>query len=199
MTQVDSSHRRRRIFSRCSIGHYLVLLALCVCLLFGVLNLTRSIPNAYAVNPGAGKTCLWYRVLSGDTLSRIAWRYGSNLWTLARANSIANVNLIFINQRLCIPVPASGAYRATGGLLPNGTVRWFAHNALEHSTQPKVVWSLRQTASRYGLPPNLLLAIAWQESGWTQHVIARDGGIGTMQIMPSTAMGLNRQVSARYD
>ena len=44
---------------------------------------------------------------------------------------------------------------------------------------------------------NLLLAIAWQESGWKQHVIARDGGIGVMQVMPTTASWIN-QVTGKY-
>ena len=58
---------------------------------------------------------------------------------------------------------------------------------------------LRRAAARYGLPANLLLAIAWQESGWYQHVIARDGGIGTMQVMPYTAMGINAGTGIRRD
>ena len=56
---------------------------------------------------------------------------------------------------------------------------------------------LRQAASSHGLPTNLLLAIAWQESGWNQHVIAWDGGIGVMQVMPYTAMGINAGTGIR--
>ena len=43
------------------------------------------------------------------------------------------------------------------------------------------------------------MAIAWQESGWYQHVIARDGGIGVMQIMPYTAQDINRSSGIRRD
>ncbi len=191
-------YRRRHIFSHFSIKHHLVLIVLCVCLLSGALEFVGPVNDVSAVNPGAGKVCTWHTVRAGDTLSRIAWQHGSTIWILARTNHIANVNLIYINQRLCIPV-AMGGYRAISGLLANGAVRWYAHNALEHSTQPQVVSLLYRAAARYGLPPSLLLAIAWQESGWRQHVISPDGGIGTMQIMPYTAMGLNRQVRARYD
>jgi LysM repeat protein len=42
-------------------------------------------------------------VQSGDTLSRIAARYGVTLSALAAANNIANANLIFVGQRLTIP------------------------------------------------------------------------------------------------
>jgi len=58
---------------------------------------------------------------------------------------------------------------------------------------------LRLVAARYSLPANLLLAIAWQESGWYQHVIAWDGGIGVMQLMPYTAMGINAGTGMRRD
>ena len=42
------------------------------------------------------------------------------------------------------------------------------------------------TAKHYGVPPNLALAIAWQESGWQQRRISSAGAIGVMQVMPGT-------------
>ncbi len=44
-----------------------------------------------------------YTVQRGDTLSRIAQRYGVSLNTLAQVNNIANVNLIYAGQVLKIP------------------------------------------------------------------------------------------------
>lgn len=41
-----------------------------------------------------------YSVRYGDTLSGIAYRYGVNVYTLARNNRIRNVNLIYPGQRL---------------------------------------------------------------------------------------------------
>ncbi len=58
---------------------------------------------------------------------------------------------------------------------------------------------MRQAAADYHLPASLLLAIAWQESGWEQHVISHDGGIGAMQIMPYTAMSINAATGIRRD
>ena len=34
----------------------------------------------------------WYRVRWGDTLTRIAFRYGTSIWTLAAMNHIHNVD-----------------------------------------------------------------------------------------------------------
>jgi LysM repeat protein len=44
-----------------------------------------------------------YTVRRGDTMARIARYYGVNVYTLARANGIANLNHIYVGQRLCIP------------------------------------------------------------------------------------------------
>ena len=45
----------------------------------------------------------YYWVRWGDTMSSIAWRYGGNPWTIARANGIYNLNWIYAGQRLLIP------------------------------------------------------------------------------------------------
>ncbi|MBN1890677.1 MAG: LysM peptidoglycan-binding domain-containing protein [Thermoflexales bacterium] len=88
-----------------------------------------AIPNSPWVNPSAGAVCAAqfgddpiqatpvpayqprptggcqtvYTVRYGDTLYSIARRYGTTVWAIASANRIANPNLIFAGQRLCIP------------------------------------------------------------------------------------------------
>ncbi len=44
-----------------------------------------------------------YAVQPGDTLAKIAARYGLTVWTLAQANQITNPNLLYVGQRLLIP------------------------------------------------------------------------------------------------
>jgi hypothetical protein len=181
-----------------------VLLVSSAVLLFSSFLVAQDRHSALAANPGPGNGCNWYTVRRGDTLSAIAWRYNTSYLTLARVNGIGNVNLIFVNQQLCIPyrLGSSGTQsggRGGNGMLANGTVLWYAYSALQWSSRGQVVSLLHRAASIYGLPTNLLLAIAWQESGWYQHVIAWDGGIGVMQLMPYTAMGLNIQTGIRRD
>jgi hypothetical protein len=48
-------------------------------------------------------------------------------------------------------------------------------------------------------PVELMKAIAWQESGWQSTIIACDGGIGTMQIMPDTATWMNTRFGTSLD
>lgn len=53
--------------------------------------------------PGAPTSGQIYVVQRGDTLFRIARRFGVNLYALAAANGITNVNRIYAGQRLVIP------------------------------------------------------------------------------------------------
>lgn len=186
-----------RMFSRQAI-----LLTCTLILILSSLVVTHDQNKALAANPGFGNGCSWYTVRWGDTLSNIAWRYHTTYWTLARVNNIPNVNLIFVNQQLCIPVRQSSSTRggwAPSGIVSNGSVRWYDYSALDWSTRSQVQSLLHRAAADFGLPANLLLAIAWEESGWYQHVIAWDGGIGVMQIMPYTAVSINNGTGIRRD
>lgn len=206
-------HKKNGNSHRITRGHHLFtptfrsmqLLSLAVLLFLGSLVADSLQSDVYAAAiPGPGNACHWYKVLPGDTLSGIAMKSRSDIWTLARTNHIANINLIFAHQYLCIPYHvnqncSTGCQGPSSGLLPSGAVRWYAYNALDRSTHSQVKILLRQAAADYHLPASLLLAIAWQESGWEQHVISHDGGIGAMQIMPYTAMSINAATGIRRD
>jgi LysM repeat protein len=57
-----------------------------------------------APTPAPTPSCRYYHTVAyGDTLTAIAIRYGSNVWTIGTANSIVNLNLIFPGEVLCIP------------------------------------------------------------------------------------------------
>jgi len=81
----------------------LVYIALCAAVLISVLGFFTP-QRANAQGCGAGVT---YVVQRGQTLFRIALRYGTNVSTLAAANGIANINRIYVGQVLNIPC-ASG-------------------------------------------------------------------------------------------
>ena len=53
--------------------------------------------------------------------------------------------------------------------------------------------------SEITVPVNLMKAVAWQESGWQSTIIACDGGIGTMQVMPGTATWMNQRFGTSHD
>ena len=49
------------------------------------------------------------------------------------------------------------------------------------------------------VPANLMKAIAWQESGWQSTIMACDGGIGTMQVMPDTVTTVNNRFGTNFN
>lgn len=55
------------------------------------------------------------------------------------------------------------------------------------------------SAPDIAIPLNLLKATAWQESGWQSNIIACDGGVGLMQVMPATADWMNQRFGQSYD
>jgi LysM repeat protein len=51
-----------------------------------------------------GQSCsAWHVVMKGDTLGRLASRYSSSAAAIAARNRLANPNVIYVGQKLCIP------------------------------------------------------------------------------------------------
>ncbi len=69
-----------------------------------------SAPAASAIAPAASGSSVTYVVRPGDTVYRIATRYGTTVTAVAQANNLANANTIYVGQVLIIP--AAGSYTA---------------------------------------------------------------------------------------
>ncbi|HYX51055.1 MAG TPA: LysM peptidoglycan-binding domain-containing protein, partial [Ktedonobacteraceae bacterium] len=95
-----------RIFQKKSVGSFVGKLSVAAMLgvLFVSITLGLNVGSAHAqsqtVCSSGDRT---YVVVSGDTLSGIAYRFGTNWGSLASHNHIANPNLIYVNQVICIP------------------------------------------------------------------------------------------------
>lgn len=149
---------------------------------FIVAGTSLSIPSGSAEHVAA-REAAFHVVAQGDTLSGIAAWFGLSLDSLIGANSLANPHYIFPGQ--VIALPGGG----TGGA-------YYAPYDAETV--------IRAAAAEWGVPSNLLLALAWQESGWQQEVTSWAGAVGLMQVMPLSADWvmtylMGEQVDWQYD
>ena len=77
------------------------------CILLGLLLLTTAVAVAQESTPQAGY--IYYTVAQGDSLGRIAARYGTTTHDLLLLNHITNPNLIYYGMVLRIPTGAAAA------------------------------------------------------------------------------------------
>jgi peptidoglycan hydrolase-like protein with peptidoglycan-binding domain len=104
-------------------------------------------------------------VRPGETLTGIAARYATTVAALARANGLDPSRVLVVATRLRVPTGGGGP--------PAG-----------HSLHVRLL--LDRWAAHYGIDPRLLRALAWQESGFQNHVVSPAGAFGVMQVTPAT-------------
>lgn len=127
-----------------------------------------------------------YVVRPGDTLSDIAASYGTTTGAIARANRLRNRNVVVVGTKLTIP-----GVQVASGTLP---AKLRAHPDRVALRPTFVGWS-----KYYGVPPDLLQALAWVESGWQRTVHSRTGAIGIGQLQPDTVDHVRLLIGRRLD
>lgn len=128
-------------------------------------------------------------VARGETLSAIAKQAGTTVANLAALNALADVNRVRIGTRLMIPLPAP-APPAPSTLDP---ARIPARLRAAPERQA-LAGHFEHWAGAYGVPVDLVMGLAWVESGWQNEVISSVGAVGIGQIMPATAAWLSDRV-----
>lgn len=140
-----------------------------------------------------------YTVASGDTLSRIASRFGVSVQAIVAANSIKNPALIRVGQKLTIPGGApSGLVGDTfEGRTYSAPVVGAANqnkatlNAMDVPSRAQMQAMVVRIANEYGVDPALAQAIAFQESGFNMRAVSPANAIGTMQVIPTTGQWMS--------
>lgn len=130
--------------------------------------------------PDGGATT--YTVKAGDTLSEIAAAAGISTRALVNANGITNAHFIRVGQKLTVPAgartvpadPAAGYSRLPSRLRAN-------------PSRLTLIPSFEKWSNHYGVPTDLVMAVAYRESGWQTQVVSPKGAIGVGQILPRTA------------
>ena len=115
------------------IRHFIVVVAVLGLVLVGS-GLGARMMGVFAMSPCSSGD-LVYSVVSGDTLGGIATHYHTTWQRLASYNHIANPNVIYAHQTLCIqdkarptrrPTPVSSPIKGTGDYFPYGQCTWWA-------------------------------------------------------------------------
>lgn len=178
---------------------------------------TLTIPGAGGVAApapaaaAAATAAATHTVVSGDTVSAIATRYGTTVAAVVTANGLDAKARIRAGQTLTIPGAAVAAPTSSGvgntfaGRTYPDTVVAAANANLatlrgsavpsKAEMQAKIV----ATAQSFGVDPALALAVAYQESGFNHAVVSPANAIGTMQVIPSSGAWASDLVGRKLD
>ncbi len=124
-------------------------------------------PAAFSAGSGS------YTVQPGDSLSRIGSNLGVSWQEIARQNGLTHPYVIGVGQTLKVPGSAAN--------YPN-----LPQRILDDPARLAILPSLEKWSAHDGVPADLLMAIAWQESGWRNDRVSSAGAFGIGQIMPAT-------------
>lgn len=117
-----------------------------------------------------------YHVREGDTLSSVAGLYGVDTERLAAANDLQAPFRIMPGQVLAVPSP-----------LAAGTRVGLPADIRDDPDRRALLPVFARHGGEYGVPVELLEAIAWRESEWTVDARSPKGAMGLCQLMPGTA------------
>lgn len=173
------------------------MIAVALGLLFLGATFSAQVPGAqakaYTACPDSDRA---YVVAEGDTLGGIAVRYGTNWPALASHNNIANPNLIFAGQTICIPGQSQGQVSGSQTTLTYGTPQQVPQAG------SSVAGMISQVFGSYSAAAT---RIAQCESGLNPgatnlQAIGNSHAAGVFQILyPSTWGGTSQAAASPYD
>lgn len=155
--------------------------------------LTRRLGAALSLAAVVGAGLAWAApaaagtrtVARGETLSGVAASLGVSVASLAAANGIVDVHRVQAGRRLVVPpaAPARAPAPVPSRQLPD---------SLRSSPQRLALIPVFDAAAReFGVPADLLKAMAWQESGWQNSKVSSTRALGIGQLMPATVAFVN--------
>lgn len=154
-----------------------------------------------------------YIVKPGDTISKIAKRYRCSQANLLAANRLRSSDRIYAGKPLQIPVKIRPKAKAPAKNKNNTFAgRTYADHVVARANRNRAILKNRKlptrsqmrslivgTSKRYGVDPELALAVSWQESGWKQRVVSPANAVGAMQVIPSTGTFASSIVGRELD
>lgn len=157
-------------------------------------------------------------VRRGETLSAIGRQYDVTVAALAAANGLSDPNRIMAGSALTVPPPGpptapQPATAPSSGALQDKVVPMPPAELAANRSAPRIVVPAERAGLRNsflhlsrlaGVPNDLAMALAWQESGWQRSKVSSTGAVGVMQLEPDTVdfvstylLGLARPLDPR--
>lgn len=133
-----------------------------------------------AATPAAAPSTTVHVVTAGETLGHIAQRHGVSSAELASVNNISNPNRIREGQKLTVP-GSNAATAVSASSYPN-----LPDRLMSMPERRALIPFFEEWSAANGLPVDLVMAVAWQESGWNSEAVSFKGAVGVGQIMPAT-------------
>ena len=136
-----------------------------------------------------------YEVQPGDVLGTIAARAGVSADDIIAVNGISDPNLIRVGQQLELPAGSSvSAAVAAPPADPAAGYNNLPSRLRENPDRLAYIPLFEQWSAHYGVPTDLLMAMAYRESGWQPNVVSSVGAVGIGQLMPRTSEWVARDL-----
>jgi LysM repeat protein len=174
-----------------------------------------KVPSTTAARPSKRSQLgrVTYIVKPGDTISKIAKRYKCSQANLLAANNLRSSDHIYAGKPLQVPVKIRSKAKAPAKNKNNTFAgRTYADHVVARANRNRAILKSRKlptrsqlrslivsTSKRYGVDPELALAVSWQESGWKQRVVSPANAVGAMQVIPSTGKFASSIVGRELD
>jgi LysM repeat protein len=173
---------------------------------------TLLVPGTAVARPAAPRTVTRttfqaYRVRPGDGLIVVARKLRTTPAVLVSTNHLHRSYLILGEQlrypvtvRVSVPAPrTSGTVTVPGSVSRSAEVHRARLRARPVPSKAQVKQMIVAAAHRHGVPADLALALAYQESGFQQRVVSPVDAIGALQVLPSTGASLGRLHGRHFD
>lgn len=160
---------------------------------------TRWVMVAVALSvaiPASATAQVPHTVVEGESLWSIAAVNGISVDELAAANGLSAEAQLLTGDVVQIP-PPSGV--GSGGASGSGACVYDCQSSVHpHPTDESVSAGLLSAeAAEEGMSPDLVQAIAWSESGWSNAAVSSADARGVMQLIPDTWEFVDSQLAEK--
>lgn len=130
----------------------------------------------------AGTRTVIATVRPGDGLARLAQRYGVSRASILKANNLSPGTMLRAGQELrIVGTRVAGRAPASERLSRSSEVNRAHLHRQDVPTRTQARRLIAAEARRQGVDPTLAVAVAYQESGWSQRAVSHKNAIGVMQ------------------